>query len=218
MADEMQPGLGFGVQVAATIAAAIVFRGTQPIVGPLLVGVTTPLTALVQCRTGRAALREATSAVVASTAIAVCALFYRADTGASLLRSLTLGLLAAGVAAIAWHAMQLMWLTVEGKRRLYRSAIDVFVADLPVALIGGVLGAIAGWGCYGYGARDVVIAMVLALLAARSIASLLDDARHKRQTASDDLLDLVRSAVLDLPASRLTDEMPDGSRGAMMSL
>jgi hypothetical protein len=214
MADEMQPGLGLGVQVAATVAAAIVLRGTQPIVGPLLVGVTTPLTALVQCRTGRAALREATSAVVASIAIAVCALFYGADTGASLLRSLTLGVLAAGVAAVAWHAMQLMWLTVEGKRRLYRSAIDVFVADLPVALIGGVLGALAGWGCYGYGARDVVIATVLALLAARSIASLLDDAHHKRQTTSDDLLDLVRSAVLDLPASRLTDEMPDGSRGA----
>jgi hypothetical protein len=210
MADEMQPGLGLGVQVAAVVAAAIVFRGTQPLVGPLLVGVTTPMTALVQCRTGRAALREATSALVASTAIVVCALFYEPDTGASLLPTLTLGLLAAGVAVVAWHAMQLMWLTVEGKRRLYRSAIDVFVADLPIALVGGVLGALAGWGCYGYSARDLVLAVVLALLAARSIASLLYDACRRRQTTSDDLLDVVRSAVLDLPASRLTDGVPDG--------
>ena len=106
--------------------------------------------------------------------------------------------------------MQLMWLTVERKRRLYRSAIDVFVADLPLALVGGVLGALAAWGCYGYGARDVVIAVVLTLLAARSIASFLDSACRRRQLTRDDLLDVVRSAVLDLPASRLTDEMPGG--------
>jgi len=211
-ADEVRPDLELGIELAVVVTAAIALRGTQPILGPLIVGVATCLPGLARCRTTIQMSLLALAATATSLAIGSTALFYDPHFGGSLTLCMTYGLAGGAVGLIAWHAAHLLLLAAKRHPRPYRSAVDVFVADVPVALLFGSVGGIAGWGTSVGGIRDVAVALSIAAI----ILTLGTVATMRRRRASllsaEDVLDVVRSAVLDLPSSRLGGGAPDQSR------
>jgi hypothetical protein len=201
-AEELRPGLGAGVVIAAAVAAAIMLQGTEPVAGAVLVGVATCLPVVVQSRTVRPAVRSMCVSASASLSIGLVSVLFQ-GVGSAIVPAMAFGAIAGMSALLVSHTVQGMWLVIEGKRHLYRSALDLFYADAPIALVAGLLGAAAGWGSVKAGAAVVVLAVVLAVVAIRVVAILLRKRDTGELPAEEDLLDVVRSAVLDLPASRL---------------
>jgi hypothetical protein len=210
--EDSRPGLGFGVVITSAVAAAIAMQGTLPVVAPLLVGVATCLPALVQSRSARAVARTASSVLIASLSIGATAVVFQ-RVGGPLLPSLVFGLVGGTTALLLWHATLGTWLLVERKRDLYRSAADVFVADAPVAVVAGAVGGAAGWGILHASTSDVALIALVAFVVVRAFNA-LSRTRLRSRLADDDLLDVVRSAVLDLPASRPPEESPRRSSTA----
>jgi hypothetical protein len=212
-AEELRPGLGSGVVIASAVAAAIVFQGTQPLTGTILVGIATCLPLVVQSRTVRPAVRSMCVAATASLSIGLASVLFQ-DVGSAIVPAMAFGAIAGMTALLVSQTAQAIWLVIERKRYLYRSALDLFFADVPIALVAGLVGAAAGWGSVRRGAAVVVLAVVLAAFAVRVIAALLRSRDAGSLPAEDDLLDVVRSAVLDLPASRLPESASERSRVA----
>jgi hypothetical protein len=202
--EDLRRGSVFGVAVASAVAAAIAMQGTQPVVAPLLVGVATCLPALVQSRSVRAVARAVCSTAAASVSIGATAVVYQ-RIGGALLPAVTFGVIAGATALLVWHATLGAWLLMERKQGLARSAFDVFVADAPIAIVAGVAGGAAGWGSLDASTSDVVLIALLTFLVVRAVSALLRT-KIRPRLADDDLLDIVRSAVLDLPASKPPDE------------
>jgi hypothetical protein len=212
--DDVHPEFDLGVLVTAAVAGAIALRAIQPVSGPLIVVVATCLPALATCRSSRAMARSASAVVVASLTVSCTALLYQPRFGASLTLSVAFGLVAAVSGSVSWHATQLLWLTIEGKRHLYRSAVDVLAADLPIAVVGAALGAAGGWGSYRGGTQTVVLSVVVAVFALEPVTLMVRKRHAVTMLGDDDVLDVARSAVLDIPASPLRPDNAGRSRKA----
>ena len=113
-----------------------------------------------------------------------------------------------GVTALAvWHVFLGTTLMLRAGRGSGSAALGVLIGDLPFSIAGGAFGAACGWIGAQVGAAGLAgsLAIGLALVwvadrwsgaTQRSPLTRLDD---------EDLGDVVRSALLDLPASRLPD-------------
>ena len=207
--DGALPNLDLCVVVAAVVTASITFRGSEPILGPIVVGLATCLPAVVSRDTTRALLHKVSAATLAVLGIGCAATLFSPAVVLSILGCLLVGAAGALAGLVGWHLSLLLWLSAEAEVRVLRLALDVARADIGVVIVAGVLGACGGWialqdGALGVAVFAVTIGTVVALLGIWSPRQ-----RRRAALADDELLDIVRSALLDLPASRL----PEKSQG-----
>ena len=210
-ADEVRPDLELGIELAIVVTAAIALQGTQPILGPLIVGVATCLPGLARCRTTIQMVRLALAATATSLAIGATVLLYQPHLAGSIAHCVSYGLAGGAVGLVAWHAAHVLLIAVEAHPHPYRSALDVLVADAPIALLCGSIGGIAGWGTSVGGMRNIAVALAITATILAFVAAATTRRRRGSLLSDEDVLDVVRSAVLDLPASRLAGEAQDRS-------
>jgi phosphotransferase system glucose/maltose/N-acetylglucosamine-specific IIC component len=118
------------------------------------------------------------------------------------------GIVLAIVALFGFELSLALRLSSTAGRAEWRAAFDVTRADLPIFIAIGV----AAGGCAWIGSRvgvagAAVALMVVALLAAAVLLRRRRGARMEELVEERQILDVVRSALLDLPASRLPDDL-----------
>jgi len=122
--------------------------------------------------------------------------------------SVLLGLLAGLTALLAWHSVIGLTLALDLGRSMSLSVGTVICGDAGLILAGGMCGVGVGW----IGTRLGVPGLIASIAVLFSVGCLLLALSGRRRAgddepdlADDELLDVLRSALLDIPASRLPD-------------
>jgi hypothetical protein len=118
---------------------------------------------------------------------------------------------AIGLAAVAaWHGVLLGSLSTRVGVGSLVCGLDLFRSDVGLFVAAGVAGACVGW-VYGHvgsvGAGALLIALTMFALAAQWRLNARSNADEIHRLGDEEMLDLARSALLDLPASRLPTEV-----------
>ena len=200
----IRPSLTRMVLVVCVAAAVVVFHRGDGAVAPLLVmiGVVVPV---VFAHTRRAtrlrliiAIALATMAMISTTA------FLPSSVVSSVSGAALVGLLCGLSGLLGWHSSTCVG-TLRDRGIEWLVALDMLRTDTPAFLVGGVVGGLVGW--IGLTVGDAFMGCAVAV--ALAIGAFVSTRRLRMsQTAAaglsdHELLDVVRSSVLDLPASRL---------------
>jgi hypothetical protein len=189
--------------VLCTTTSCLMFHVTAPVFAPLAA---TAAGAVVLAATGRHG-RPVLNATVLCAFILVgaCVLLPEAITTSPWLFVLA-GLTMGTAAWFGWHlSMALHWRTRIGRGSWF-VAIDVMRADLPLFIAIGVYAAGSAY----MGLSTGSLGAAWALLVVALLATLVMRTRVSSQAESlneHQVIDVVRSALLDLPASRLPDDL-----------
>jgi hypothetical protein len=114
-----------------------------------------------------------------------------------------------GLAALlAWHAIIGLTLVLDRGRSMLSSAGTVMWGEARLILTGGLCGGGVGWIGTRLGSLWLFVSLVLLLGVVGLVLALSVRQEFEREDPDitlDDLLDVLRSALLDVPASRLPD-------------
>jgi hypothetical protein len=205
--DRFRASWGLFALVVCAVGAAVALPGDSPTDVALVVGVGACLGFVVRSRQIRNRLAVLSAAAV--VALAVGGLISVVGPGLSSVEgSLFLGLLGGLTALLAWHSVIGVTLVLDLGRSMLPSVGTVICGDAGLILAGGLCGVGVGW----IGTRLGVPGLVASLVVLLGVGCLLLALSVRRQAghdepdlADDELLDVLRSALLDVPASRLPD-------------
>jgi hypothetical protein len=205
--DRARTGLAYGPEVVCLGCAAVEFHRSAPLFAPLVVGLATSLALPICGRRTHSILGDPSRAALAALAVACAGSLLPAFLGVSLYGSLLIGLASGLAAVIGWHAVPALSLVGAVGRNAWRPAADLVLVDAALFVTAGLGGALCGWasleaGLAGLTASLCVVEFAMAMVSNRRS---LEPAHRALTDAA--LEDVVRSALLDLPASRLPDDL-----------
>jgi hypothetical protein len=210
--DRFRASWGLFALVVCAVGASVALPGDSPASVVLVVGIGACLGFVVRDRQIRNRLAILSAAVAVT--LAVGGLISGVGPGVSSVEgSLLLGLLAGLAALLAWHSVIGLALVLDLGRSMLPPIGTVIAGDAMLILAGGLCGIGVGWigihlGVLGLLASVFVLLSVGRLLLALSTrrAAGHDEADlAEADLADSELLDVLRSALLDVPASRLPD-------------
>jgi hypothetical protein len=191
------------------VVAAVLYFGTgAALVSALAVGLAISVADLVRTRANPQFALASADALAAMAVGLVGSVAGDALSGSSPSLLLAVGVACALAALIGWHVGMGMELAARLGRDAWRPVLDVIRTDLAPFAIAGVVGWLCSWagrsGGFVWLATSLgALFLVLAAVAARSprshVASSLDDITV--------LEDVVQSALLDLPASKVPSDL-----------
>jgi len=203
-----RPGVAHILALLCAVAAASSFDASASLIAPFAVGLGVCVADVVRAR-GRAVLGVASADALAAMAIGlVSSLLPRGGFSSSILGVLALGL-ACGVAALfAWHTAMAFALAADVGRSAWRAVLDFIRIDAGGFVLAGVFGSLCGWAGRSGGAISLAASLAVTCLALTVVAT--RPVRAPRALAGDaDVLvhDVVQSALLDLPASKVPADL-----------
>lgn len=129
-----------------------------------------------------------------------------AQLHSSLVGNVLAGSLGGIAALVAWHAAIGLTLMLRLGPSPFRAILDVARGDLAFALVAGVCAAVSAQAGIEWGAAGLATSLFIALAIAWRVVGRSTESDHVAAAFSDaDLLDVLHSAVLDVPASRPPD-------------
>ncbi len=206
--DRLRASLGLFALVVCAVGAAVGLPGNRPLGVALIIGVGACGGFMMrhrQTRTRLTVLSAAASAVMASGGLIAV---LKPGFSSSLEGAFLVGLLGGLAALLAWHTILVLTLVLDRGRSILPSAGTVMCGEAGLILTGGLCGGGAGWigtrlGPPGLFASLVLLLVVVGLVLALSVRQEVE--RDEPDLAGDELLDVLRSALLDVPASRLPE-------------
>jgi hypothetical protein len=206
--DRVRASLGLFAFVACTLGAAVGLPSNRPLGVALIIGVGACGGFMVRHRQPRNRLTVLSAA--ASAAMAAGALIAALEPGlsSSVEGTFLVGLSGGLAALLAWHTIIGLTLALDRGRSMLASAGTVMCGEAGLILTGGLCGAGAGWIGTRFGSPWLFVSLALllgvtGLVLAPSIRREVE--RDDPDLPVDELLDVLRSALLDVPASRLPD-------------
>jgi hypothetical protein len=205
--DRFRASWGLFALVVCAVGAAVALPRDSPTAVALIVGVGACLGLVVRSRQIRNRLTVLSAAVAVALALGeLISVVGPALSSAE--GSVLLGLLAGLTALLAWHSVIGLTLALDLGRSMSLSVGTVICGDAGLILAGGVWGVGVGW----IGTRLGVPGLIASIAVLFSVGCLLLALSGRRRAgddepdlADDELLDVLRSALLDIPASRLPD-------------
>jgi hypothetical protein len=200
--ERTRSGRGSIAPIVGAVAGASFFHGTTSLVAALVFSLVAGLGVAV---VRRSTLASAAGAVAGALAIVATIALVPFRSG-SLTAELVLGVAIGTAYLVAVHAVAAIALAHRVGRDALRAAASLMRIDADVFLLSGLL---AGAGIAAIAGRSwigaIVFVCVVAVIACRA-ATTRAKARHE-MLSDEQLLDVVQSAILMLPASRLPDEL-----------
>lgn len=205
--DRFRASWGLVALVVCAVGAAVALPRDSPTAVTLIVGVAACLGFVVRSRQIRNRLTVLSAAAV--VALGLGELISAVGPALSSVEgSLLLGLLAGLTALLAWHSVIGLTLVLDLGRSMSSSVGTAICGDAGLILAGGVCGVGVGW----IGSRLGVPGLIASIAVLFGVGCLLLALSGRRRAgddepdvADDELLDVLRSALLDIPASRLPD-------------
>jgi hypothetical protein len=207
--DRVDAGFGKAALVLSVTTALVALPGDGPFEVALIVGMAACGGFVIRRR--RTTIDRITivgAAMLAAMAAAGTLAALPAYSSASLGSAVLAGVLASFAALLAWNALLGLTLILEFGRSIFPSVTTLASGDSALVLIAGVCGGGAGF----LGSRlgqvgpfALVALFVLATFLFRVVSARLKTSPRKSNLSGDELVDVLRSALLDLPASRLPD-------------
>jgi hypothetical protein len=200
----IRPAAARAALVVAGSAAFIVFHRGEPALGPLVVLIATGLPLLSPPVSNSARRRLAYSIVLGATVLVSATVFLPSAFVSSAGGAVVAGAVAGCAALIGWHLSVLIESLREHGVEGY-VAVGLIRSDVPLFVGGGLAGGLVGWiglhvGVASMGGALTAIMLMAVVISLRRRALVSPSAL---ELSDDELLDVVRSALLGLPASRL---------------
>jgi len=200
----IQPSLARMVLVVDVSAAAVVFRGRYGALAPFLVMIAVIVPVVAAHMKMGTRLRLIFAIAIATGVIVSATAFLPSRAVSSVGGAAVVGCLCGLSGLVGWHiGMSVGMFRHRGIE--WFVALDMLRGDMPVFLVAGVVGGLVGW--IGLNVGDAymgsAIAVALTIGASVSTQRLRALRRASIGLSDDELLDVVRSSVLDLPASRV---------------
>jgi hypothetical protein len=190
--------------VTCLVTAAVVFHSDAPLFAPLAVALAVCIAASIRTRTD-SILPLASATALAAVAVGSASVLLPIDLEATIWGALVMGLVCGVAALIGWHVALGLDLATRLGAGAWRSVVDLARTDLHAFVLAGFVGSICGWFGRVDGVRGLAVSLsaacVLGIVAARV------SRRAVTKLGDDALLDVVQSALLDLPASPLPDDL-----------
>ncbi len=191
-----------------TVTAASVAPGTRgSFFGPLLVGLLACLVPMWRRGTNWSRLSLIGAAGLAAVSATAAIHVFPQGLLTSLPGSALAGV-AGGLAALtAWHAALGLTLMLKVGPRSVSAVIGVMRDEIVFALAAGICGAGSGWIGAQWGIAGLASSLAAVLAVAWAVIGRPGNVEELGQTSlgDDELEDVLRSALLDVPASRLPD-------------
>jgi hypothetical protein len=128
--------------------------------------------------------------------------------GGSMLALLAVGVACGVAAVIGWHVAMGLDLAADLDRTAWRTVLDLIWTDLGAFATAGVLGSVCGWAGQLGGVIALATSLAGACLVVAALAAWLSPSRAALLIDDDIVLhDVVQSALLDLPASKLPGDL-----------
>ena len=205
--DRVRPGFGYQTEVVCLVCAAVVFHRGAPLFAPLAVGLATCLALAVWGRGPRSILDIASRTALAALAVGFAGGVLPPSLDGSVDGSLVIGLAGGLAALLGQHAVPGLSLIVRAGRDSWRSATDLLRVDVGLLVAAALGGALCGWTVRRTGLAGLAVSLCVIELAT-AVVALRRPSKSARVGLNDAALeDVVRSALLDLPASRLPDDL-----------
>lgn len=205
--DHFRSSFGLSALVACVVAAVIEYPSDRSTSVAIVVGFVACAGFIMRRRRGRNRLVSLSAA-----AIAVLAVVGLVDVFEPLLvtREWTFVFAAVGslAAVVVWHAIVGLILALDVGKSVIPSAVALMQGEVGFVLLAAVCGAGVGWIGVEWGSASSATALVAMLAIAGLLIAWVErrnSAVHEPVIADDELLDVLRSAVLDVPASRVPD-------------
>jgi hypothetical protein len=206
--DRLRASFGLSALVVCTVGAAVGLPGNRPFGVALIIGVGACGGFMMRDRQTRnrlTVLSAAASAVMAAGGL-IAAL--KPGLSSSVEGAFLVGLLGGLAALLAWHTIIGLTLVLDRGRSMLSSAGTVMCGEAGLILTGGLCGGGVGWIGTRLGSPWLLVSLVLLVVVVGLVLALpvrQDVERDDPDLAVDELLDVLRSALLDVPASRLPD-------------
>jgi hypothetical protein len=206
--DRFRSSLGLFALVVCAVGAALALPGDPPASVVLMVGVGGCVGFVIRSRQARNRLTVLSAAASAALALVGLTSAFRSGFSSSLEGAFLVGLLGGLAALLAWHATIGLTLLLDLGRSVLPSVGAVAYGEAGLVLTAGLCGGGVGWIGTRFGPLGLVASLVLLL----GVVCLLLALSVRREAEGDEpgltgdqLLDILRSALLDVPASRLPD-------------
>jgi hypothetical protein len=205
--DAVKSALRLAAYLTCVVGVAVVYHsGDAQFFAPALVGVVSALAALASARRTPWSCPAVAATTLSALFVACVGALVPADWTAGFAGCLGFGLLATLGGLAGWYAPLAASLMSEFRRQALAALRDLVMIDAWVFALVGVSGAVCGWlgRSHGVGA---FAATLVAVLAAFSLVAWHWRSHDPRFRLDDDqVLDMVRSAVLDLPGSQFPSD------------
>jgi hypothetical protein len=191
-----------------TVTAASVSPGTRgSFFAPLAIGLLACLIPMWRRATSWSRLSVIGAAVLGAVSATAAIHLFPRGLLASLPGSALAGVAGGLAALIAWHAVLGLSLTLKVGPRSAPAVIGVMRDEIAFALVTGICGAGSGWIGAQWGVAGLASLLTAFLAVAWAVIRRPGNVGELGQTSlgDDELTDVLRSALLDLPASRLPD-------------
>jgi hypothetical protein len=194
--------------IAGAGAVAIVVRSGSPL--PTVIVVSLCLCLPIAARRSRLTVRLTLlgAAAFSATLLAFAVEALPGSVALEVPGALLAGFAAVTVGLLGWHLVLMLDLIGEYGFRIWPASLDL-ISDQAIPIVGAALIAgMVGWAGITVGMASFVLALVLGV----SVAAVFGKRRRipKMDSATDlgddEMLDVVQSALLDLPASRLREK------------
>jgi len=203
----VRPAIARAASVMAGSAAVVALHSGYPALGPLVVILAAGAPLMSQPRRKAARRRQAISIALEATALVSATVFLPSGFVSSIGGSSIAGLVAGFAALTGWHlSMALEAFHETGVE--CRVALDLVRSDLLLFVGGGGVGGLVGWiGLHaGVAYMGGALAAAMLVVGVRFRWTRVSGPPSTIELSDNDVLDVVRSAVLGLPASRLPDD------------
>jgi hypothetical protein len=206
--DRVRPNWSALGPIVGGTAVALVIRSESPLFTVIVVTLSLALPIAARRSTVTVRIALVAAAGFGATLLGFVVEAFPAGLSVQLPGALVVGLAGAIAGLLGWHLVLLVDLVGEYGFRTWRASVDLICDQALLSLGAGLISGIVGWA----GITASVAGFVLALLV--GLAATLPLARRRRlpkprptaDLADDQLLDVLQSALLDLPASRLPEE------------
>jgi hypothetical protein len=201
-----QPTLTMFAPVACATAAEFALGASHEFFPAIAIAISACLLPCIRVSSWRARLTLLGAAGVSAIAISGSLTLLRHLYVHSIWGALLAGLVAGLVGLLAWHSVLAMRLMLRLEQGCWRTAFGNAASDVAPFVFAGLVGASSGWALLhsNLSASGALLAVGvgIALIAARPTKMVSPEPNLE----DDDLLDVLQSALLDLPASRLPEE------------
>jgi hypothetical protein len=205
--DRAASGFGYQTEIACLVCVAVLFHRSAPIFAPLAVGLVACVTlAILRWRT-RSILDVTSAAALGALTVGYAGSLLPASLDRSVYGSLIIGLVGGLVALMGWHSVLGVSLITDVGRETWRSAVDMLRADVGLLVVAGLLGGLCGWAGRAIGIAGLTVSLCAMELGIAFVAIRRVPRPEPIQLGDTALEDVVRSALLDLPASRLPEDL-----------
>lgn len=200
------PMLTMGAPVACAIGAGLALGASHQFFAPIAIAISACLVPLIRLSTRTARLTllcaAGVSSIATSWSFSLLPYHFALSFWGALLVGLTAGL--AGLAG--WHFVVALRLALLVDRAGWRVGIGNAAGDVAVFTFAGLIGGSSGWAFRHASPAASGILLALGIALALKAMRATNAVAPEPNLADDQLLDVIQSALLDLPASRLREE------------